>query len=648
MAIVKMSKFSLFAFDSEREGLLDELQKFQYVHFTDLGKDNSYKEMGLKNAVVPENVSGINEELTKVKYGIDILSKYDSRESGIKAMQKGLETYDFNRLIEEATSIDYISIFNQLREVTTKKDALLQEISKINASINELEPWIKLEFPIKNLNSFEHSEVLLGTIPKKLKQRLESELMVTEYTYFEALSEDRDNLYILIITSNLEGESVKDILRNNNFSSQKLFGLEEPAIQISRYNEKIKTIQSEIESYDNTIKSLSGNLPKLEIVYEYLMNQKLKMSSSESFMMTENINVIEGYIPSDMVDDFTTTINEALSDIYYMSIEEADENDPNVPTLLKNSKFTKAFESLTGMYALPKYNEIDPTPFLAPFYLAFFGMMVADLGYGLIMLVGTVVMLKLFNLSEDTKNFIRFFFYLSFSTILWGLIFGSFLGGIIPMPALITPATQYNELLIISIAFGIVHLFFALGLKAYLSIRDKRYLDALFDVGFWYMALAGGTVFLISMVTSLPVIIKNISLAVMVIGMVGIVATGGRSAKGVAGKAAGGLYSLYGISSYVGDFVSYSRLMALGLSGGFIASAVNMMVGMLFDKGIAGIIGGILVFFIGQAFNIFLSVLGAYVHTIRLTYVEFFGKFYEGGGKGFKLFRSKPKYINLK
>jgi len=128
---------------------------------------------------------------------------------------------------------------------------------------------------------------------------------------------------------------------------------------------------------------------------------------------------------------------------------------------------------------------------------------------------------------------------------------------------------------------------------------------------------------------------------------VGIILTGGRDNSSVAGKLAGGLYSLYGISSYVGDFVSYSRLMALGLSGGFISVAINMMVSMLFAKGIIGIIFGVVVFIGGQAFNLFLSVLSAYVHTSRLTYVEFFGKFYEGGGKGFKLFRNKSKYINL-
>lgn len=162
------------------------------------------------------------------------------------------------------------------------------------------------------------------------------------------------------------------------------------------------------------------------------------------------------------------------------------------------------------------------------------------------------------------------------------------------------------------------------------------------------MALTGGIGFLLTFFTALPDIIKNVSLAVMIIGMAGIVATSARDSKSIAGKAIGGLYNLYGISSYVGDFVSYSRLMALGLSGGFIGGAINMIAGMLFNSGIAGIIAGVVVFIGGQFFNIFLSALGAYVHSIRLIFVEFFGKFYEGGGKQFNLFRIEPKYINLK
>ncbi len=648
MAIVKMSNFSLFAFDSKREDLLHKLQEFKYVHFSDIEMDDSLKEIGLTDVKVPESLVAIDEDISKVKYGMDLLGKYYTKETGLKAMKKGLETFEFKELEEKALKIDYHSIYDQLKELNTKKEVLRQEISKLNTAISELNPWVKLNSPISELDSFKQSEIVLGTIPKKLTQKLQGELTDTKYTYFEVLSESKDDSYVLAMTSKDEEEVLKDILRNNSFSRVKLTGVKTPSEEISDYETRINKLKEEVNNKENDIKILANNLPNLEVEYEYLLNKKLRFAASEKFVKTDNVTVIKGYFPTDMKDEFTNAIKTTLSDYYYLEVEEADKDDANAPILLKNSKFVQSFQSLVGMYALPNYNELDPTPLLAPFYLIFFGMMVADLGYGLIMLVGTIWALKTLNLSDQQRSSIRFFYYLSFSTIVWGLVFGSFLGGIIPLPALINPAEQYNQLLVISIIFGIVHIFFALGIKAYILIRDGQPLNALFDVGFWYMALTGGIVYLIAMVMVIPPTLKTIGFVVMVIGMAGIILTGGRDANSIGGKAAGGLYSLYGISSYVGDFVSYSRLMALGLSGGFIASAINMMVDMLVAKGIIGILFGILVFLVGQAFNIFLSLLGAYVHTIRLTYVEFFGKFYSGGGKEFKLFRNKPKYINLK
>ena len=222
------------------------------------------------------------------------------------------------------------------------------------------------------------------------------------------------------------------------------------------------------------------------------------------------------------------------------------------------------------MYALPNYNEIDPTPLLAPFY-SFSLYDGCDSRYGLL-LYGYSLCTRVFNLTEEEKDTIRFFYYHSIFTILWGLIYGSFFSFTLPIQIL-DSATQYNQVLIISIVFGIIHIYFGLGVNGYMSLRDGRPLDALFDVGFWYMALTGGIILLLSAATSLiPEGVATVSKYVMIVGMVGIVLTGGRSSSNIGGRLAGGLYELYGISSYVGDFVSYSRLMALGLSGGFIAS----------------------------------------------------------------------------
>lgn len=643
-----MSKFSLFAFDSERENLLHELQKFGYVHFDSLDDKEDLLDEGLETVTIPESIGEVDEEISKVKYAIDLLSKYDERETGIKAMIKGKESLSFEELEGRAAKIDYLPVYNELRQLASELDRINVKIKDLESQINEYYHWKGLNYPINDLNSLRQVKVFMGIIPKKMKESFNKDSLDLNYTYIEAISEDKDNVYLFAMSLEDEAEAFNEILRNNSFSSIKLEGEKTPREEINTINNEISSLSVKSGEITAKIKELSKNLPDFEIIYEYLMNKKLRLMASENFLRTDKVNVISGYIPTDMEEEFENAVKKSLKDAYYLEIKEAEKDDPNVPVLLKNSKFTETFESLTSMYALPLYNEIDPTPLLAPFYLAFFGMMVGDAGYGIIMLIGTLIALRVANLSESQEKFIRFFHYLSYSTIAWGVIYGSYFGGIIPIKGLVDPANQYQELLVGSMVFGLIHLFFGLGIKGYMYIREKKYFDALCDVGFWYMAVAGGIVFLLTIVTPMAAIVKTISLAVMVIGMVGIVLTAGRSAASVGGKLAGGLYELYGISGYVGDIVSYSRLMALGLSGGFIASSINMMMDMLFSKGILGIIIGIVVFLVGQLFNIFLSLLGAYVHTLRLTYVEFFGKFYEGGGRNFKLFRNKTKYINLK
>ncbi len=648
MAIVKMNEFSLFAFDSVKEDLLHELQKFEYVHFTNLGVDETLSELGLKNVRVPESLMEIDDDINNVSYAISVLSKFHIKPKGIKAMQEGVKTYTFNELEEQALSIEYKEILGEVDTLWKRMESLKLEKEKAKARLSELKPWKSLDVSISEINGFSKAEIFTGTVPKKLKERFSEEMTGFENTYYEVVEEDKDNLYVVAMSYGEEVEKALDSLRNTSFSKVIIQGEEKPAQEMEKNNKRIEELNSQMGDVEKSIREMTPEIPRLELVYDYLSNKKLRTAAAENFLSTENVDVIKGYIPTDKADEFENNIRDRLQNIYYMEMKEAERDSDDTPILLKNSNFAKAFESLTGMYSMPKYSEVDPTPLLAPFYLAFFGMMAADVGYGLIMLIGTLFVLNKFNLKENTRLFVKFFYYLSFSVIVWGFLYGSLFGGIIPLPGLFEPAEDYNTLLILSIIFGLIHIYFALAIKAYVLIHNGKVKDALFDVGLWYLALTGAIVYLLNIVVTLPEIVKTISLVVMIVGMVGIVLTGGRDAEGLGGKIGGGIYSLYGMSGYVGDFVSYSRLMALGLAGGFIAGAVNMMAGMVAGSGVLGFIGAIIIFIFGQTFNLGLTLLGAYVHAIRLIFVEFFGKFYEGGGKRFSGFRSKPKYINLK
>ena len=416
-----------------------------------------------------------------------------------------------------------------------------------------------------------------------------------------------------------------------------------------RQGEKIKNLYLKEDELKNKLKEASSNIEELEVAYEYLSNEELKVSASENFLESPNVVAISGWIPTEDRDEFIKSIEKVVGNNYYIELEEAEYGDTEVPVALKNNKVVSAFQSITEMYSTPKYSEMDPTPIMTPFYLLFFGMMLADAGYGILMFIASLIALKKFNLDEKKANFARFFMYLGIPTTVVGIIYGSYFGDILKpygVKGLVDPATDIMTIFAASLAIGVFQIFVGLGAKAYMLIKQKQYLYAFFDVGSWYMTL-GGALLLAGSLVGFPSGIVSFGKWIMIAGMIIIVLTQGRDNKSIGAKLAAGLYALYGLSGYVGDIISYSRLMALGLAGGFIGSAFNLMIGMIGNP-IAKIIFGSLIFVGGHLFNVLLSSLGAYVHTCRLQYVEFFGKFYEGGGKPFSPLKSRNKFITVK
>ncbi len=652
MAIVKMSKFNLVAFESQKSHLLKKLQNFREVDFIDLELDKEVVENSdpiLKKIVNNEELTKIDESLNSVDNAVKLLRRYHIADKSLKAMMRGNKSYTFEKLAEKSQEYNWKEVSEELKKLGNTHAGIKSQISKKYSEIDELSVWNKLDANPQSLKKLKNVTSYLGTVPIKLKNSFIDYISQLEHTYYEELKISKDDVYYLVISdkSIKEKEKLDEVFRNSSFSLSDLDLDTTPAEHITNLRREIETLKEDKHKVKSQIKEYDSELGNLEAVYEYLRNKKLRIEMYEKLGKTENTFVINGWIPSEKKEEFEKSIKEITGDNCYMTFEEANIDDPEVPIKLKNGSISSTFENLTGMYAYPKYNEIDPTPFITPFYILFFGIMGADVGYGAVMLLGTLLVLKFFNLNKKTKSLVKFFFYLSFSVIFWGFLYGSYFGMEIPgMWRLVNPSEEYTTLLIGSIVFGIVHIFLGLGIKAYLLLKAKKPLDALYDVVFWYMALTGGILYLASDMVNLNPTIKSVSAIVAVIGMIGIVLTGGREAKNIGAKLGGGLYSLYGISSYVGDFVSYSRLMALGLSGGFIAGAINMIINMIGFKGL-GILACPLIFLFGHGFNIFLSMLGAYVHTSRLMYVEFFGKFYEGGGKPFKDFRTESKYIDI-
>ena len=636
MAIVKMKKFKLFALEKDRKSLLKELQKFSYVHFVKTKEDDE----SLKEIELNQDMTIIKEKSQKVKWMLNYFSKLFPKETKKEIDESSIKETLFVLLEQQASKYDFSNDYENLANISREIDSNKEEIANLETYRKELSKWLNIKESLGNLKAFRTAKFFLGTVAKKNFEPLKDKLRNFEHTYIEEISDESSQINIMLLTSNTEEKELKNELKTYSFTETN-FDFD---TSFTEEYEKTKNREEELKKANEKLKEkvekLLKLIPKLLIQKEYLDNALMRETVVSNFKATDTVNVIEGYIPLDMEEEFKKIINKNSNKNNYLEITEVDKDDEEVPILLKNSGITGLFASITQMYALPKYNEIDPTAILSIFYWIFFGMMVADFAYGLILFILSGLALMIGKFDENKRKFLKFFFALSFSTMIWGLLYGSAFGDLIKLPTQVLDSSKdFMSIFILSIIFGAIHLVIALGIKAYILIKNGHFMDVIYDVFLWYLTLTSLIILLLAGRFGLSEFTKNIFIACAVIGMLGIVVFGARDAKTLVGRIGGGLYSLYGITSYIGDFVSYLRLMALGLAGGFIASAINIIVKMLVSKGILGIILGVVVFTLGQSFNIFLSFLSSYVHTSRLTYVEFFSKFYEGGGKAFKKFR---------
>ena len=635
-----MARFRLFVDHTKRNEALAAMQKFDIVHFakeTQMNDDPVFKTVD-KEHLVRE----IDQEMKEIEETIDLIGK----ELGTGNKEELYPLISYRRLMEEGRKTQVKPTIEDVKDRVKNRARLAQERSNLVLKKREYEPWKKLRLPLGELKRNDRMAMTLSTIRGVNLAGFLKAWEEAGFVYEELLMTKSVSHLALIYYPERQEEAIA-LMREYGAVEMMLDGDDTVAGEIERIDERIAAIDEEITEEGEAITRHKDDLAALKLRVEYLANAR-KIASAEALSFRSNhIDIYEGYLPEKLTGRFETMLSMSLKNGYYLETEAVEDGDDRAPTMIKSAPLAKPFEDLTYLYAVPRYGEIDPTPLLAPFYWIFFGMMAGDVGYGLLLILGCMFLLKSKTIFPNNKKFVQFLFILSFSVTLWGAVYGSFFGNLIPIPGLIDAERGINTLLIMSVAFGIVHIFVGLGIKAYMLIRDGKWKDAVYDVGFWYMAVGGAIIFLGGGAAHLEPGAVATGKWIMIIGMAGIVLTGGRDGKSIVSRLIGGVYSLYNISGYIGDFVSYTRLMALGLSGGFIALAVNMITGMLWGSAI-GKVFGVVVFVVFHLFNLFLSVLGAYVHTARLTYVEYFGKFYEGGGTAFENFRSEPHYLRIK
>ncbi|MBE3093347.1 MAG: V-type ATP synthase subunit I, partial [Chloroflexi bacterium] len=359
--------------------------------------------------------------------------------------------------------------------------------------------------------------------------------------------------------------------------------------------------------------------------------------------------IIEGWILEKDINRMKDRLFNRTNELEII-FSDPDEKD-DIPVALDNNKFVEPFESVTELYGIPKYKEFDPTPLFAPFYFIFFGMCLSDAGYGLIITALSYYALLKLKLEGTTKKYIGLFFLCGLSTFVVGALMGSWMGDtlnylpnnllfiktfLIDTISLLDPIKNPMPLLLISLSLGVIQIYTGFIIKFIANVKENKIKTGLMDQGSWLLLISGILLFVIASAVGSLAGFKIIAKYIIWTGLLFLILTQGRSNKNIILKIAGGVISLYNLIGYFSDILSYSRLFALGLSTAVLAVVVNTFVMLFKDIPIIGIIIAVLVFIIGHLFNMVISGMGAFIHSTRLQYVEFFTKFYEGGGVPFK------------
>ena len=668
MAVLQMQRISICALKRDRKAILEQLQSMGVMEMHQVAQDETgFEKMDTQSAKV-----SFEKRVQLTENALDVLNQYAPEKKSMFASLEGNELIDKADWDEVAAKQEAVMDVADLLIADHKKIAEAQaEIVKLQTQIESLAPWMSLEVPM-NYPGTKKTAMFLGTIAADMTLEMVYEKIAEDNPELEAfdisvISQDRDAVYLSVFCLKEQAAEVENALRTCGFSRPAMVSEEIPAERKQKLEAQIVQIQAEIAGIKDDINAHAKDREELKIIGDYYRMRAEKYEVLGTLPQSKRTFIISGYAAKEVIPAVEKAIGEAYDCV--IDVEELKE-DEEPPVLLKNNGFSESVEGVLESYGLPHKGEIDPTTIMSFFYVFFFGMMLSDAAYGAIIAIVCLVVLKKFpRMSAGMRKSMKMFMYCGLSTLVWGVLFGGYFGDVVDVvsstffgkemtikPLWFAPLNDPMKLLIYSMAFGLVHLFVGLGIKGYMLLKDGKVLDFFCDIVLWYIFLIGLIMMLLpsDIFASIaqtkivfPAALVTLSKALAIIGAVGLLLMSGRSSKNPALRLALGAYDIYNITGWLSDVLSYSRLLALGLATGVIASVVNQM-GSMLGKSVFGVILFIVVFIVGHTMNLAINLLGAYVHTNRLQFVEFFGKFYEGGGKTFEPFRAETKYVDIK
>ncbi len=670
MAVLPMKRVLIVGLRKNRKQMLELLQRQGMLEseIRKKGEDEAdpvFKQTDTAGvrATFEKNIVLANQALAV----LDAVKPPENAGGGLFSGREKMTITDYETGTKKREKI--MAMVYDIQALDKRRSEIAAEIPKAESQLEALMPWMDFSQPLDYEGS-KLTRTLIGTLPNDVPEETVLAAMPADAVDVEIVSHSGEQTCIALTCLRRDAETVEEALRKLSFARPAVSG-DVPARQREELSIRLERLVTEDESLKTKIAAYAAKRDQLRFIADYFRLRADKYEVIGALEQTDRVFLIRGYIAERDAQALESLLTARFDCVVEFS-DPAETED--VPVALKNNWYAAPVEGVIASYALPGKGEIDPTFLASVFYYFLFGMMLSDAAYGLIMIIGTAVVLKKYrdSMEPGMRKTLTMFQYAGVGTLFWGVIFGAWFGD---LPAVIIrtfinpslpadfslalwvePSVEPMAVLGFAFIVGIVHIFVGMAALAYTDIRQGKPLDALYDVGFWYLLLIGmiGILLNTEMVggmfgleLNLPAPVLTFFEILALIGAVGIILFGGRESSNWGLRIGKGLYALYGISSYLSDILSYSRLLALGLATGVISSVFNSMAAMVAAPPVIGPILFALIVVVGHVLNLAINALGAYVHTNRLEYVEFFGKFYNGGGRPFRPFSENTKYYRV-
>lgn len=603
--VATMRKYVFLAYHRDYNHFLHELRDLGMIHVTEQGRtemDDEQLETHLAQA----------KQLMEAE---KILRRKIDKKSNESLNEPNVE---FGRTIPA-----------EIEKIENQKLALNQQLQVAIKEKEALKPWGNFDPEVIKLLEKEGYKLSFFIAPNiQYDQEWEKlyDIIIVE--------KSSSRTYFVVVS---RGENMSDRL---NLEEEKL-----PDVSLHDINQIIASLEEKIKRQEEDLNTLARDLPSLEVALKEVESEIsfTRVAQSGTPVADNKVFVLQGWSPEENVEEISQLLKE--KSVYFEVFEPGPEDD--VPIKFKNNRFTRLFEPIAELYMLPKYNEIDLTPFFAPFYMIFFGLSLGDIGYGAFILLMTTLalVLKKDTLSKSMRGVLTLAQILGASTMVCGLLTGGFFGYSIydiNVPFFQNMKDQVffdnSQMFMLSLILGVVQIMFGMFIKIFNRTKQFGFPHAISSLGWFLFLLSFIAAYLFP---SLMPMGGTLHYGVMIVTGVLIVFFNSPG-KNILVNIGTSLWDTYNMATgLLGDILSYIRLFALGLSGGILASVFSSLAsGMSPDNAILGPLVTVLIFVAGHAINMFMNALGAFVHPLRLTFVEFYNNSdFTGGGKKFTPFK---------